>query len=261
MNCQDVHNLLHPYADDELDLVRNLDIEEHLGTCAACAQQVKNLRSLRTALSFASLYYAAPASLRERVQLVPVPTTSPLGPERRPPWLRPFAIAAGLLLLIGVSATVGVLLSRTTTSGGRLENWVVASHVRSLQVNHLTDVVSSDRHTVKPWFRDKLDFSPQVPDLTAQGFALSGGRLDYLDERPVAALVYQRGNHAINVFTWPATRSGDRAVQKISRQGFHIREWHAAGMNYWAISDLNDEDLDQFVRLFQEHTTASQPPS
>jgi anti-sigma factor RsiW len=174
--------------------------------------------------------------------------------------MRLAAIAAGILLLVGIPATLGVLLSRPTTpTGGRLEDWVFASHVRSLQVNRLPDLVSSDRHTVKPWFRDKLDFSPQVPDLSAEGFPLTGGRLDYLDERPVAALVYQRGKHAINVLTWPAGGSGDKGVQKFSRQGFHIREWQRSGMNYWAISDLNDEDLDQFVRLFQEHTTQSQP--
>jgi anti-sigma factor RsiW len=262
MNCQDVQNLLHPYSDGELDLVRNLEIEQHLSTCPACAEQEKSLRSLRAVLSAPSLYYAAPAALRARLQSAPASSSAVV--ERQPiargaNWMWA-TIAAGILLLVGVSVTLGLLLSRGTPSGGgQLENWVIASHVRSLQVNHLTDVVSSDRHTVKPWFRDKLDFSPQVPDLSAEGFPLTGGRLDYLDERPVAALVYQRGKHAINVFTWPATSAGDKAVQKFSRQGFHIREWQRSGMNYWTISDLNDEDLDQFVRLFQEHTTQSQP--
>jgi anti-sigma factor RsiW len=259
MNCQDVKNLLDPYSDGELDLVRNLEIEEHLSTCAACAQQEKSLRSLRSALSSRSLYHAAPAALRDRVQQLQS-APSLLARERRQSWVQPVAIAVGILLLIGISATIGVLLSRATNpTGGRVEDWVVAGHVRSLQVNHLTDVVSSDRHTVKPWFRDKLDFSPQVPNLSAQGFALSGGRLDYLDERPVAALVYQRGRHAINVFTWPAGSNGDKAVRDLGRQGFHLRSWQRSGMNYWAISDLNDEDLDQFVRLFQEHSAESQP--
>jgi anti-sigma factor RsiW len=260
MNCQDVQNLLHPYSDGELDLVRNLEIEEHLGTCPACAEQEKSLRSLRAVLSAPSLYYAAPATLRARLQVAPASSSAvverqPIAPGANWMWA---TIAAGILLVVGVSATLGVLLSRATESaGGRLEDWVIASHVRSQQVNHLTDVVSSDRHTVKPWFRDKLDFSPQVPDLSAQGFPLTGGRLDYLAERPVAALVYQRGKHAINVFTWPAMNDGDKAVRDFSRQGFHIREWQRSGMNYWAISDLNDEDLDQFVRLFQEHTAQS----
>jgi anti-sigma factor RsiW len=260
MNCQDVQNLLHPYSDGELDLVRNLEIEEHLSTCPACAEQEKSLRSLRAVLSAPSLYYAAPAALRTRLQAAP-PSSSAVV-ERQPiaqsaNWMWA-TIAAGILLLVGVSVTLGVLLSRATNpTGGRLEDWVIASHVRSQQVNHLTDVVSSDRHTVKPWFRDKLDFSPQVPDLSAQGFPLTGGRLDYLADRPVAALVYQRGKHAINVFTWPATNEGEKPVRDFSRQGFHIREWQRSGMNYWAISDLNDEDLDQFVRLFQEHAATA----
>jgi len=262
MNCQDVQNLLHPYSDGELDLVRNLEIEQHLSTCPACAEQEKSLQSLRAVLSAPSLYYVAPAALRTRLQVAPASSSAVVERQRfarGENWMWA-TIAAGILLLVGVSVTLGVLLSRTTeTAGGRLENWVIASHVRSLQVSHLTDVVSSDRHTVKPWFRDKLDFSPQVPDLSAEGFPLSGGRLDYLDERPVAALVYQRGKHALNVFTWPAGENGDKPVLDFSRQGFHLRVWQHSGMNYWAISDLNDEDLDQFVRLFQEHTTGSQP--
>jgi anti-sigma factor RsiW len=263
MNCQDVQNLLHPYSDGELDLVRSLEIEEHLVSCAACARQEKELRSLRAALSASSLYHTAPASLRDRLQVAP----SIISPARERPSLAtsrkrtwPLVVVAAIFAVIGASVTLGLLLSRGTTPGsGRLENWVIASHVRSLQVNHLTDVVSSDRHTVKPWFRDKLDFSPRVPDLSVQGFPLAGGRLDYLADRPVAALVYQRGKHAINVFTWPAANAGDTAIRNFSRQGFHVREWQRSGMNYWVISDLNDDDLDQFVRLFQEHTGESQP--
>ncbi len=263
MNCQDVQNLLHPYVDGELDLVRNLEIEQHLGTCPDCAQHEKELRSLRTALASPSLYHSAPAALRERVRTAVVPpapvrvaSPSP-GRERA---RRLTAMAAAVLLLVGATVTMGVLLSRATApASGSLENWVIASHVRSLQVNHLTDVASTDQHTVKPWFRDKLDFSPQVPDLAAQGFPLTGGRLDYLADRPVAALVYQRGKHAINVFTWPATSDDERPMRGFNRQGFHIRQWQRAEMNYWAISDLNDEGLEQFVRLFREHTSGPQP--
>jgi len=256
MNCRDVSGMLHFFSDGELDLVRHVQIEEHLAECAACAEREKHLRTLRAAISSPSLYYRAPAALRARVQLATVPVTRQ---RRRLPG-RLAAIAAGVLLLIGTSATVGTLLSRTGTSGdNRLAESVVAGHVRSLQVDHLADVLSSDRHTVKPWFRGKLDFSPRVPDLSPQGYALTGGRLDYLADRPVAALVFHRRLHTINLFTWPAGDDRDKAVQSLSRQGFHIRTWQRSGMIFWAISDLNDQELDEFVRLFQEHSQELHP--
>ncbi len=176
-------------------------------------------------------------------------------------WVRFAAAVACILLLIGASAIVGMLLSTETTADDRVAERVVAGHVRSLQRvdHHLTDVPSSDQHTVKPWFHDKLDFSPQVPDLSAQGFALSGGRLDYLADRPVAALVYYRRLHAINVFTWPAVNNEEKAVRGLTRQGFHIRHWQRSGMTYWAISDLNDQELDEFVRQFQAKAAPLMP--
>ena len=257
MKCRDVHHLLHPYSDGELDLVRHVEIEEHLAGCGECAEREKHLQSLRSAVSSPSLYYQAPAALRLRVQSsVATPVTR--GRRRFPRQLA--AIAAGVLLLIGASATIGTILSRTgTSSDDRFAERVVASHVRSLQVDHLTDVVSSDQHAVKPWFRGKLDFSPQVPDLTAKGYALSGGRLDYLTDRPVAALVYHRRLHAINLFTWPAIDDTEKSVRGLNRQGFHIRYWQRSGMIYWGISDLNEQEFDEFVRLFREHSEGLHP--
>ena len=133
----------------------------------------------------------------------------------------------------------------------------MAAHVRSLLANHVTDVASTDQHTVKPWFQGKLDFSPPVPDLSAHGYSLTGGRLDYLLDRPVAALVYFRRLHPINVFIWPAGNGNEEAVEKISRQGYHIRRWQESGMTYWAISDMSDHDLDEFVELFQKQAPVS----
>lgn len=251
MKCRDVQLLLHPYSDGELDLVRHVEIEKHLAGCSECSDQVKHLQSLRAAVSSASLYHRAPAALRARVQLATASVTR----GRKRSSMQFAALAAGVLFLIGASATVAMLLSRTGTSADdRLAERIVAGHVRSLQVDHLTDVASSDRHTVKPWFRGKLDFSPQVPDLTPEGYSLSGGRLDYLTDRPVAALAYYRRLHAINLFMWPATDDDEKSVRGLARQGFHIRYWQRAGMTYWAISDLNEQEFDEFVRLFQEHS-------
>jgi anti-sigma factor RsiW len=248
MTCRDVLPLLNPYSDGELDLVRQVEIERHLTECAECAKQEENLRSLRAVLSSPSMYYRAPTALHARLQL-PAPTVRF---EQRGSWARQAAIAAGVLLLLGTGAAIGVLWSRAGASADdRLADWVVASHVRSLQVEHLNDVASTDRHTVKPWFRGKVNFSPQVPDLTPQGYELSGGRLDYLADRPVAALVYKRRLHDINLFIWRAGDDEEKAVRGLSRQGFHIRYWQRSGMTYWAISDLNDQELDEFVGLFQ----------
>jgi anti-sigma factor RsiW len=164
------------------------------------------------------------------------------------------------LFLIATSATLGVILSRAgVTAEDRLAELVVASHVRALQATHLTDVASSDRHTVKPWFRGKLDFSPQVPDLTAQGYVLSGGRLDYLTDRPVAALVYLRRSHVINLFLWPTGEAGESPTLAQSRLGFNIRHWRRAGMAFWVVSDLNDQELDEFVRLYRDIANDSRP--
>ena len=166
MKCRDVQHLLHPYSDGELDLVRHVEIEEHLTECAECGEQVKRLRSLQAAISSPSLYHRAPAALRKRVQLA----TPPVIRGRRQSLVQPAAIAAGVLLMIGASATIGMFLSQAGTSADeRLAERVVAGHVRSLQVEHLTDVVSSDRHTVKPWFRGKLDFSPKSPTCLRKG--------------------------------------------------------------------------------------------
>jgi anti-sigma factor RsiW len=136
-----------------------------------------------------------------------------------------------------------------------LAEWIAADHIRSLQVEHLMDVASSDRHTVKPWFKGKVDFSPQTPDLSAEGFELTGGRLDYLQDRPVAALVYARRKHTINLFTWPAASDIAKDARSIARRGFHLRHWQRGGMEFWAISDVNDDELDEFVRLYQERSS------
>ncbi len=256
MDCRDTRDLLHPYSDGELDLVRHVQVEQHLAGCGECAARERDLRVLREAVAAGVPYHRAPDSLRARLQAAP-PTPAAGRPRHRPAaWFA--ATAAGIMLLVA-AVTAGSLLSRAGSAEDRLAEQVVAGHVRSLQVAHLTDVASSDRHAVKPWFLGKVDYSPPVPDPAPQGYPLSGGRLDYLADRPVVALVYRRREHAINVFTWPAADDGERAVRSLHRQGFHVRHWQRSGMAHWAVSDLNPQELDEFVRLFREQAAAPPP--
>jgi anti-sigma factor RsiW len=165
-------------------------------------------------------------------------------------WL---AIAASLLLA-GVSWFAGRPMLGTSLNDP-IAQQVVASHVRALLVDHLMDVVSSDRHTVKPWFAGKLDFAPVVVDLSAEGFPLIGGRLDYLEHRPVAAVVYQRRQHVINLFVWPSERPTDDDLQVETYHGYQVVRWNQAGATYWAISDLNASELRQFSHLVRERVS------
>ena len=163
-------------------------------------------------------------------------------------------------LSTGVAA--GVLITSISAhlyfspSEDALAEEVVISHVRSLMVDHLSDVASSDQHTVKPWFSGKLDYAPPVQDFANRGFALLGGRIDYVDHRAVAALVYQHKEHVINAFVWPAAQA-DSSVRQRTRRGFNMIEWSAEGMRYWVVSDISLDDLEEFARL----TRAPPPPA
>ena len=238
-------NLLHAYIDDELDLVRSMELEDHLAECADCALQVESFRALRAAFAASDLRYAAGDQLRTRItQALEKAERPPAERERRSlPFWNWVAAAACLLIAIG-----GLLLYSGNRRDETLARELVSDHVRSLMATHLTDVLTSDQHTVKPWFTGKLDFSPRVRDLTGDGFELVGGRLDYVDGHSAAAIVYQRRKHVINLFTWPA-KSGDESPYTTAQQGFNLIEWTQDGMYYCAVSDLNQQELGEFVEL------------
>lgn len=191
--------------------------------------------------------YEAPADLRANIRaaISPARAASPSWWQRLQWPQLGTAFACGIVVSLALTQLIP-----SADSQGSLAAEVVSSHVRSMMVAHLSDVVSTDQHTVKPWFAGKLDFSPPVHDLAKDGFPLAGGRLDYIGQRPVAALVYQRNKHVINVFVWPAsTESPTRPPQSL--QGFNIAGWADAGMHFWAVSDISADELKTFAQLLR----------
>jgi anti-sigma factor RsiW len=251
VNCQETQTLIHGYLDGELDLMKSLEIERHLQECPACAQAHTHFQAVRAAIKDRSLYFQPPSKLRTRIRSS-VRTASNAGPAPGLVGRRLLAVAASLALITTVGW--GLVRGLPTRSGDpSLIQELVASHVRSQMLpSHRFDVASADPHTVKPWFVGKLDFSPPVRDLAAQGFPLIGGRLDYLHDRPVAALVYQRRKHSINLYIWPAVDAAETATRTVTRQGYNLVRWARSGMIYWAVSDLNTSELHEFVSLLQD---------
>jgi len=271
MNCEEAIKLMDCYLDGELDPITSQGIEQHLHACQKCDQAYKTQRSLIAAIGNATSYYKAPAGLRERIQssLREEITEDPVRngvhgaqvlfhkrhPEPRSirsaiPW-NWLGLAAAILF---AAVIVFNLLPRLQRPGADqfLATQLIASHARSLLANHLTDVASSDQHTVKPWLDAKLDFAPAVVDLSQKGFPLIGGRLDYLDNRPVAALVYQRRQHFLNLFVWPIGANAVGSTKAMTRQGYQLLHWVDSDLNYWAVSDINEKELQEFKQLFEE---------
>ena len=246
MNCQQAKPLIGPYADGELEATGIPELEKHIHDCSACTLAWRNLQSLKKTLKQDSLYFTAPAELRQRIKSE-LPSPKRAAP-RRPAWnwnwlttamSGAFAVCLALLL---------VVTQARPSAEQQLGREVVSSHVRSLMGSHLMDVESTDQHTVKPWFNGKLDFSPPVRDLAAQGVPLVGGRLDYVSGRSVAALVFQRHKHVINLYVWPTNERDSKPSVVSPRQGYNLVRWSAAGMTFWAVSDLNQRELTAFAQ-------------
>jgi len=236
MSCELLERDLDAYLDGELDAEASTAVREHVRTCAACRRQLAQRETLSRLVRGAP-YYSASDRLRARVLAQSTRSTS----VRR---VLTWAAAAVLVLSVGAGLT---LWRPASGRGDAIADEVVNSHVRSLMANHLFDVQSTDLHTVKPWFLGKLDFSPPVVDLASNGFPLVGGRLDYVGGRAVAALVYQRQKHTINVFLSPA--GGDPSTRDLvlTVRGFNLRHWIHNGMSFWAVSDLNSTELGEFA--------------
>jgi mycothiol system anti-sigma-R factor len=254
LSCQRAQESIHGYLDGELDLARSLDVEQHMNECEICARAYRSQTALRSSLKNESLYYPAPEKLKKRIQSSLRKEAQTEVSQRAFGW-RWLTVGASLAFMLLIGVVVWRLVPRSIGPSGDelLAQEVVSHHVRSLQMpGHLTDVLSSDQHTVKPWFDGKVDFAPPVKDFASQDFRLYGGRLEYLNNRGVATLVYQRRLHYINLFIWPAEKAGVTGEVTIQRQGYNLIHWTISGMNYWAISDLNGVELHEFARLVQQ---------
>ena len=269
MNCADAKIMLHAMLDGELDAGHARDVEAHVAACPACAEDIKTFRAMRAMMAEANLKEAAPAHLRNRIEAaLAVPAAAVSAPRQswfasarafwRESWKNFFGgFAVGTALSAAVAASLVIAVVRNDQNQ-QIASDVVSAHLRSLQAGHLTDVETSDQHTVKPWFNGKLEVAPPVIDLTAQGFTLIGGRLDYINGQPVASIVYRRRKHVINLFVAQQLGTTVHGVTDEIVQGFNIRHWSESGLDLWAVSDIDAGELDEFGRKFTAalHTPA-----
>lgn len=253
MECKESQDRLSAYADGELDAAAMAELTRHLTQCPDCAKACEQLFALRAAVKQHAATHAAPAFLQQRLRqaLQEEGKQARKAPRGRKwaqlPWAWiNFGVASASTAALAV--TLALYLS-IPSQAERLDQEIVASHFRSLMPDHLADVASSDQHTVKPWFSGKLDFSPPVVDLAQEGFPLIGGRLDYIKQRPVAALAYRRHQHVLNLYVWPEQAKGDAPPRASTRQGYQLIRWSRSGMHYQLVSDLNVQELMAFERL------------
>jgi anti-sigma factor (TIGR02949 family) len=248
MECTEVSTWLDAYIDGELEPERAAPLEAHVGGCARCATSIDERRSLRDTLAEGAEYRAAPAALRAAVLSRLNVADPPL--RRAPAWA--WMSVAACVALAGVTAWLAV----HRPSVGAVEDLAlreaVSSHIRSLMGSHLADIAVSDQHTVKPWFAGRLDFSPLVVDFASEGFPLAGGRLDYIGGRPVAAVIYNRRAHVINLFTCPDPSGGASPPRMTEDRGYHAVSWSDGSMRFCAVSDVNGDELATFVRMVRD---------
>lgn len=252
MICEETDVLIHALIDGELDAGHAREVEAHAAGCTRCARQLAVYRDLQRALPAHELRHAAPASLRARIERgVPVRAKT----DRRT-LLKGFVAGSAVTAL--AAASVALVIVRQDRDDVILGE-VISAHLRSLQADHLTDVPSSDQHAVKPWFNGRIDLAPPVVDLTAQGFTLIGGRLDFIGGKPAAVIVYRRRVHVINLFVTQGLGAMSGTPQLQVMQGFNILRWNEGGLNVLAVSDLNRDELEEFGAKFIAATRGNQP--
>jgi mycothiol system anti-sigma-R factor len=270
VSCELTRSVLHGYLDGELDAARAAEFERHLLSCPQCVAELEAQETMRSTLQSAGLRERAPEKLRRNLQAAiggaaatgtsisgtsiggtePARTVTPIRPRSsiRPTWWLTLAAAAVFAIVLGTRFLPNLTRGR---AGGEMTAAIVDAHLRSLQPGHLEDVISTDQHTVKPWFDGRIDFAPPVHDFVSDGFPLQGGRLDVVRGKTVAVLVYGRRKHIINVFIWP-TSERDESPQQGSQLGYNWIDWRKGGMELVAISDVSTPDLTELQKLIAQ---------
>lgn len=252
MNCAECEILLHALIDEELDAGHAREVETHVASCAACADQLQAFRTMRAAMADAKLKERASAALRGRIEAALPPASAEVVRSSKfsPPTRRAFFGGFGAGAAVSAALAASLILTVFSNDQERtIANEIVSAHIRSLQPGHLTDVETSDQHTVKPWFNGKLNVAPPVIDLTGQGFTLLGGRLDYVDGEPVASIVYQHCKHIINLFVAQRLGGVHTGAKTQAIQGYNVRHWAENGLDLWAVSDINADEFGEFCDL------------
>ncbi len=257
MNCNETRGMIDADIDGELDLVRHLDLAAHLRTCPECARYAETARARREVLRGSLPRFTAPPQLAGNIRLALLaegaPAAAAPASSRRTPLAWPLWNIAGLAASLAFVLLIGFAWGNARARAHLLVEEAVNDHVRSLQASHLTDVTSTDQHTVKPWFAGRIDFAPPVVDLAVAGFPLVGGRLEHLDGRPAAALVFHRRQHAINLFVWPAT-AGAVPGRQAGANGYNTESWSQNGLNFLAVSEIPAGELAQFDEAYRAAT-------
>lgn len=255
MNCDDFEYLQNALMDGELDAARAEACAGHQKTCPSCRAKYENLLSVSEAIRQHATRHAIPDAFSADIaRMIAPPGEAELGiisGKRYTPlqW-------GGVGAFMAMAACLAFFMVVRPDANDFLEQQLLADHIRSLQEGHLTDVISTDQHTVKPWFNGRLDVSPPVIDLVADGFALYGGRLDYADHHPVAAVVYRYNAHIINLFIWSSQKNISDTGGTSTQQGYNLRHWHEGDLQFWIVSDVNSAKLAEFESLYRARLEA-----
>ena len=251
--CVDQELLLGGLVDGELDAANTALVEAHVARCEGCREELERLEAVRSLLRAEGVRHSAPEALARRISALPALSPKAANTNRRlPGWIASGAVGA-LAASLAMVAFVNPVQQQSA-----LDDQLISSHVRSLQPGHLTDVQTTNQHIVKPWFNGKIDFAPPVPELADKGFPLAGGRLDSIGGKTVAAIVYHRRLHTVNLFVW----RGEAGATKVAvEDGFSLVEWHQDGLSFAAVSDIPSAELRQFGDLYRSQSGLSQPPA